>query len=195
MDDMKEELKLFAEALLDLDRLKIVGELARGHGSVDALAARAGLDPATVLAHLEVLSRTGVVALVDPRTYRIDEQKLEEMSRRQFARIQGQGDVDRRPIGAGFSPEQVKYIRSFTDPNGLIRHLPSIHAQAKLMAVLHYAMQDLEPGRIYTEAEFNQALSRFTRDASSVRRELVDWGFVDRKVDGSAYWLKEAVDG
>ena len=192
-----EELKQFAEALLDVDRLKIVGELARGGGSIPALAQRVGMDVETVIAHLEKLSKTGVVSLLGSQpgdlAYTLDEQALAEMSKRQFQRVRAQAprEPDLRPIGEQFSPEEQKHIRSFTDPNGIIRSLPSTRKREKLFAVLRYAMQDLKPGQIYTEAEFNQALARFTRDAASVRRDLVDLGFVERKADGSAYWLKE----
>ena len=64
--------------------------------------------------------------------------------------------------------------------------------RAKLLALLRYAMQDLEPEIIYTEKAFNEAVAKYTRDAALIRRELVDGGFADRKSDGSAYWLKES---
>lgn len=197
MSNQHEEIKQFAEAMLDVDRLKIVGELARGGGSVPALARQVGIAVETVIAHMEMLSKIGVVNLQEKPgndlTYTLDEQALAEMSKRQFERMRSQAnrEPDRRPFGEGFSREEQKYIRSFTDSNGIITHLPSTSRKPKLMAVLKYAMQDLEKGRVYTEAEFNQALARFTRDASSVRRDLVDWGLVERKVDGSAYWLRE----
>ena len=198
--ETKEELKQFAEAMLDVQRLKIVGEIAKGSGQVLTLARKAGLDVETTLAHLQVLSQAGVVTLSTQENgeqiYLLNEKALEAMSKRQFeqARANATREPDLRDIPSRFTPEEAKYIRSFTFNNGKITHLPSINAKAKLMAVLHYAMQDLEAGRIYTEAEFNRALGRFTSDASSVRRELVDWGFVDRKVDGSAYWLREGGD-
>ncbi len=118
---------------------------------------------------------------------------LEEMSKRQFNRARSlqQREPDMRDIGSQFSPEEQKYIRSFTDRNGIIKHLPALTKKAKLLAVLRYAMQDLVPGQVYSEKAFNQALSRFTRDAASVRRYLVDFGYIDREVDGSAYWLME----
>ena len=76
----------------------------------------------------------------------------------------------------------------------MIRHLPSIRDDAKLQAVLKYAGQDLQSGRTYTEREFNEALAPYTRDASSVRRYLVDYGYADRETDGSADWLVEDGD-
>lgn len=197
MSNGNEELRNFAAALLDVDRLKIIGELARGNGSVSVLAARVGMETKTVISHLEMLSKSGVVTLEEqpdgPLTYLINEQALAEMSKRQAQRAKSlqNKEPDLRPIGDGFTPTEVKYIHSFTNARGLIKHLPSIKKRAKLFALLKYAMQDLEIGRKYTESEFNEALSRFAYDYVLVRRELVDWGFVGREVDGSAYWLKE----
>jgi hypothetical protein len=194
-----QELQQFAEALLDLDRLKIVGELAQGRTTPTEIANRTGIERSTVEAHLQVLAGTKVIDLeTGPDghpTYRLDSKALEEMSKRQFQWAKRTAaEPDRRRIGEGFTKIEAKYIRSFTDPNGLIRHLPSIREDDKLQAVLKYARQDLQTGRIYSEKEFNEALRPFTRDPSSVRRYLVDYLYVDREIDGSAYWLRESGD-
>ena len=183
--------------MLDLDRLKIVGELAQGRTTPTEIAGRTGLSRTAVESHLHVLTETGVVHREtgpgDTLAYRLDPKALEEMSKRQFQWAkQTRGEPDRRKIGPQFSKIEARYIRSFTDPNGLITHLPSIRQDAKLQAVLKYARQDLQPGRTYTEKEFNAALRPYTRDTSSVRRYLVDYGYVDREIDGSAYRLVEA---
>ncbi|HUF40244.1 MAG TPA: DUF2087 domain-containing protein [Anaerolineales bacterium] len=199
MDKHAEELRKFAAALLDVDRLKIVGELAKGNDRPAAITAQIGLGPDALDAHLRALVETGLVhrreTTGDDDRYSLDDKALEEMSRRQFARARKLAEApDHRRIDEQFTPEQAKFIRSFTDPNGVITHLPSIHADAKLQAVLQYALQGIEPGRVYTEPEFNQALAPFTRDPATVRRHLVDYRYVDRKTDGSAYWLREAGD-
>ena len=109
MKDRQAELKKFAEALLDIDRLKIVGELARGGRSVADLARRVQIDLDIVVAHLEKLSLAGVVSLEKDMdgalTYSLDDAALAEMSRRQVALTLASREqpVDRRPIGAGFS--------------------------------------------------------------------------------------------
>lgn len=202
MDDPTAELHKFAAALLDVDRLRIVGELARGNDRPAGIALKVRLGADTVAAHLQALVETGLVHRegADPEgadsetgpegeaRYTLDAKALEEMSRRQFGRARAQAKTpDHRRIGPEFTPEEAKYIRSFTDPNGVITHLPSVHADAKLQAVLRYALQGIAPGRTYTEREFNRALAPFTRDPSSVRRYLVDYRYVEREADGSAY--------
>lgn len=197
MDAHTEELQRFAAALLDVERLKIVGALASGNDRPAGISHKTGLDDAVVDAHLQALVETGLVhreAAPDGAIrFTLDDRALEAMSKRQFGRAQSLAtEPDQRRIGDGFSPQDARFIRSFTDPNGVITHLPSVHADAKLQAVLRYALQGIEPGRVYTESEFNQALAPYTRDPSSVRRYLVDYQYVRRRRDGSAYWLEEA---
>lgn len=51
-----------------------------------------------------------------------------------------------------------------------------------------------EPGRIYNEKEVNEILKTAYQDFSTLRRYLIDYGFMDRKSDGSQYWLKSSPD-
>jgi hypothetical protein len=196
MDTPTAELHKFAAALLDVERLRIVGELARGNDRPAGIALKARIGAEALTAHLQALVDTGLVhreaAPEGGDRYSLDEKALEAMSRRQFGRARELAEEpDHRRIGPEFTADEAKYIRSFTDPNGVITHLPSVRADAKLQAVLKYALQGVEPGRVYTEREFNQALAPYTRDPSSVRRYLVDYRYVERKADGSEYRQKE----
>jgi hypothetical protein len=190
MDEAQQELHTFAAAFLDLERLRIIGELARGNGQVDSLAERVALTPEKISAHLEVLTRTGLLSLQPGGACSLNTAALEAMSRRHFA--EARRAADRREINPLFTPEEVKIIHSFTTPDGLITHLPAMHATAKLITILRYGMQALEAGRAYTEKEINQALRKFTRDTASLRRYLVDYGCLAREADGSRYWLAQA---
>jgi hypothetical protein len=190
MDQAQQELQTFAAAFLDLERLRIIGELARGNGQVDSLAERVALTPEKVSAHLQVLAQTALVSRQPGDAYSLDAAALEAMSRRHFA--EARRAADRREISPGFTPAEVKIIHSFTTPDGLITHLPAIRTHHKLITILRYGMQALEAGRAYTEKEINQALRQFTRDTASLRRYLVDYGYLARETDGSRYWLAQA---
>lgn len=48
----------------------------------------------------------------------------------------------------------------------------------------------LVPGERYTESELNAILSSVSDDHVLIRRCLVDYGFVSRVRDGSAYWVE-----
>ncbi|NWQ42497.1 DUF2087 domain-containing protein [Bacillus sp. EB106-08-02-XG196] len=43
----------------------------------------------------------------------------------------------------------------------------------------------------YDERELNQILKGFYEDYALIRRYLVEYGFLDRKSDGTSYWLQK----
>lgn len=58
------------------------------------------------------------------------------------------------------------------------------------LVVLREIAKRFQPERIYTETEVNQILQAVYDDYVTVRRYLIEYGFLDRKDDGSQYWLK-----
>jgi DNA-binding CsgD family transcriptional regulator len=61
--------------------------------------------------------------------------------------------------------------------------------KAKLV-VLNRLAGLFEPGRRYSEKEVNGVLSAVYGDYVTLRRYLIDYGFLGRKRDGSEYWLR-----
>ncbi|WP_426453255.1 DUF2087 domain-containing protein [Paenibacillus sp. S-38] len=51
--------------------------------------------------------------------------------------------------------------------------------------------QRFEPGRQYTEKEVGEVLEQAWPDYAVLRRYMVEYGFMERRDDGSAYWLAE----
>jgi hypothetical protein len=76
-------------------------------------------------------------------------------------------------------------IATFTQ-GGRITELP--RQRSKRLVLLDLVAQDFEPGLRYTETMVNLFLGRRYRDPATIRRYLVDEGFLDREPDGSAYW-------
>lgn len=58
------------------------------------------------------------------------------------------------------------------------------------LVVLAELARRFEPGRMYTEKEIDQQLKAAYDDYVTLRRYLVDYGFLERRPDGSRYWLK-----
>lgn len=79
----------------------------------------------------------------------------------------------------------------------LQKYLPSGHLktfdlkQKQRFVVLREIATYLQPGLKYTEHEINEILEAIYEDYVTIRRYLIDYGFLDRKPDGSEYWLKE----
>jgi hypothetical protein len=44
---------------------------------------------------------------------------------------------------------------------------------------------------MYAEKEINEILKAIYEDYVMLRRYLIEYGFIDRKSDGSEYWLKK----
>ncbi len=62
--------------------------------------------------------------------------------------------------------------------------------EKKRLAILRHIVKYFDPAATYTEKEVNAVLKRFYDDYALLRRYLVDYGFLDRTVDGSKYWIK-----
>jgi hypothetical protein len=59
------------------------------------------------------------------------------------------------------------------------------------LILLRELAKRFEPQRIYTEKEVNEILASAYEDYASLRRYLIEYGFMDRQPDGSQYWLKD----
>ena len=189
---MDRELLAALKALSDASRLRIVGLLAEGRTmTVEQLAASLGLTPGTVVHHLKRLRDAGLVES-RPRLPYVDYSlrigrlgeigaELHRMEREQ------EGDTAER-IGRPewASAEEGRVLRSFFEGDRLVS-IPAQHS--KRLTVLRYLAENVfERKRKYPEKEVNQLLAVRHPDAASLRRYLVDEGFMSRK--SSVYRLR-----
>lgn len=61
------------------------------------------------------------------------------------------------------------------------------------LVVLRQIAKRFANGKIYTEKEVNRLLKAAYADYAVLRRYLIEYGYLDRKPDGSEYWLKEPI--
>ncbi|MNW69193.1 hypothetical protein D3C74_481460 [compost metagenome] len=52
-------------------------------------------------------------------------------------------------------------------------------------------MSRFDAKKKYSEKEVNEILRTVDSDYATLRRYLIEYGFIDRKDDGSLYWVKE----
>ena len=83
-------------------------------------------------------------------------------------------------------------ISAFLNDEGKIVQIPA--PRTKKIAVLAYLAGKFEGNRIYCEKEINAVINNWHTfgDYFILRRSLVDFKFLERKPDGSAYWLTAA---
>lgn len=98
------------------------------------------------------------------------------------------GPIDERFAITEFESEQVLARYLPNGPEGPLTTFPS--GEKRRLTLLRHIATFFEPGRVYTEKEVNQVLSQFYEDYALLRRYLVDYGFISRARDGSAYHLR-----
>ena len=181
---MDPDLLLALKALSDASRLRIVGVLAEGKAiSVEDLARLLSLSPGTVVHHLNRLRAARLVESTPRRPYMDYSLRFERLAEigaalGQLAREQ-QGEEP--PAGAPewATPDEAKVLRSFFE-NGLLTSIPA--QRSKRMIVLHQLAEKVfERKHRYPEKEVNQRLGAVYPDPASLRRYLVDEGFMSRK--------------
>ncbi|MDN4494617.1 DUF2087 domain-containing protein [Ureibacillus aquaedulcis] len=87
--------------------------------------------------------------------------------------------------------EQAKILdKYFTE--GLGGPLAKFPPKEKQRIVILRAIVDrFDASAVYTEKEMNGILKEIYEDFVLLRRYLIQYGFFDRKADGSAYWIKK----
>lgn len=189
---MDPELLTALKALSDASRLRIVGLLAEGRRlSVEQLAAALSLTPGTVVHHLKRLREAGLVDS-KPRPPYVDYSlrlgRLSQIGGELHRLVREQAGDSSAPMGrpAWASAEDWRTLRSFFDGERLLS-IPAQHA--KRLTVLRYLAETVfERKRKYPEKEVNQLIAVRHPDAASLRRYLVDEGFMTRKA--SVYRLR-----
>ncbi len=86
-----------------------------------------------------------------------------------------------------------KIVRSFIR-DGKLASIPV--KTSKREVVLEYITKTMfEPGRTYAEAEVNDILRPFYEDFCTLRRDLVDGGYIRRERNGSVYEVVTSLCG
>jgi predicted transcriptional regulator len=178
----------FFKALADATRLKIIGLLSKEDLSVEQLAEMLGLRSSTVSHHLSYLAHVGLVTARAESYYSIyhlELQALTDMARRFLSREMlpaVTADVD-------MDAYDRKVVNTYFTSAGRLRAFPA--QQKKEEAVLRYIVEAFEPGKRYTEKQVNEILSRFNEDTARLRRNLIEFGLMQRQGGGGEYWRVE----
>ena len=176
---MEEELLSFFKALVDVERLKIVGLLALEPCTTQDISNRLRMRLALAVKHLDYLIQAGIITS-NGSVYSLDSRALEEKARNLLA-----GEKQR------FTPEDVpadeynrKVLSDFFNADGSLKSIPA--QQKKLLVVLEYIVESYEFGKRYSEKQVNEILRRFHVDTASLRRYLVDNRLLARQ--SGEYW-------
>lgn len=168
--------------LLDPDRLAVAGALAARAMTSGELVEATGRDARIVLACVGDLRQAGLV-VPDGESYALDVGAL-----RAAARDHAEQEIPMDPtIGFGMTDDEQAVLERYFSGR-ILTEFPT--QRSKRLVVLQRVALEFDVGRHYTEAEVNAVLFPFFRDWSTLRRHLVDEGFLDRepRAGGNMYW-------
>jgi DNA-binding transcriptional ArsR family regulator len=190
------------KTLMNRDRLRIVGALAARDATTDELAEALNVPRRTVARHLE---RLRTVALVRPDPVIRDGETVYILALARLAVIAAdlarfeaaqQPSISELP-GAeaaapegGWSRDDQKVLHTFVQ-DGRLTDIPA--QLSKRMVILRFlAATAFTPGEDYPEKDVNMRLALRHPDVASLRRYLVDEGFMERAA--GVYSLREPGD-
>ncbi|HVU12050.1 MAG TPA: metalloregulator ArsR/SmtB family transcription factor [Phototrophicaceae bacterium] len=184
------------KALADESRLSLLRLVNERERTVGDLADQVQLGEPTVSHHLTRLREVGLVTLRmagNQRFYRSNPQGLAAFKRmvstvEQIPFTPEAKTVDNGWIDElGWDEEDLQVLRDYTE-NKKLTTVPS--KQKKMLVILRWLATFFEADRLYTEPEVNAILrGLYEHDFVSLRRDLVDFGYLRRERGGGKYWL------
>lgn len=85
--------------------------------------------------------------------------------------------------------EKIAVIENYMDKSRVLKSYPS--REKKKIIVLEEIMKKFESSVIYSEKEINEILKTVYDDFATIRRALIEYGFLSRSNDCRSYWVKE----
>ncbi len=191
-----EHLLYLLKALADKSRLRVLNQLANGEMTVGSLATNIGLSEPTISHHLARLREAGLVNLRmagTQRFYIINADGLEKFKQlaAQIENVKLYTAVEEIKMSAinlsGWDEREQQVLQKFLD-NGKLTRLPA--KRKKMAVILRWLASLFQPGKVYSESEVNDILKQvYETDYVSLRRYLIDFGFMRRENKGKTYWL------
>jgi hypothetical protein len=162
------------KTLLDETRLKILGAVALGTGDPRKLATELRLGPREVSRHLSMMVHFGIVRKrSDGKGYELDVDSLHALKKQLFW----------KGASVPAEDEESSILNRFLDGHR-VKQLPSKHKHR--MVILRWLADKFDIDAKYPESSVNGVLKNHHPDCASLRRALVDHGFMDRKE--GFYW-------
>lgn len=85
--------------------------------------------------------------------------------------------------------EKNTTIKTYMNEEGALKNYPS--KEKKKIIVLEEIAKNFSKGKTYSEKEINRILKRIYEDYATIRRALIEYGFIERTDDCKSYWVKE----
>ncbi|HXF63217.1 MAG TPA: DUF2087 domain-containing protein [Caldilineaceae bacterium] len=159
-----------ARLLLDEDRLLILGMAARQPCSAEDFGLALARRRSNLARHLAQLVEAGLLAAGGPagqERYTLNVRRLQSLKAALFA----------RPAAPKPATPDEQVLATFVRDGRIIQYPAQ---PGKRLVVLRWLAEQFEPGRAYSEREVNDLLRNHSEDHATLRRYLVDHGFLQR---------------
>jgi hypothetical protein len=187
------------KVLSDESRLKMLWLLNEREYNVGELAVAMELTEPTVSHHLSKLHGAMLLNLRmdgNKRYYRLNKTALDRF-KATVSEIETLVPEPNKEHGdyswieaLGWDEADSKVLRDYTI-NGKLKRIPS--KQKVTLVILRWLATLFEADRLYTEPEVNEVIKTiYEPDFVSLRRDLVDFGYLRRERGGGKYWLTPA---
>lgn len=174
------------KALADASRLAVVNALLEGPHCAEELATRLRRSPSTITFHLKKLEQAGLVSRSRSQYYGIFQLNNEvlDITLKDFV---SHPSGDDGPEQKRLRKYREKVLQTFVK-NGRLVQVPKQWKKQRI--VLDELVKQLDPSKEYREGELNVVLEAFHLDYCTLRRLLIDGGYMTR--DGQRYRLSRA---
>jgi DNA-binding HxlR family transcriptional regulator len=173
------DLARLLKVIADDTRLRILGLLAERTLVGKEIATALDLSPPTVTHHMRKLVDAGIVAAsrdAQMQRYSLNTDLLRDVRKTSIDAPETAVDTN-----ADLSEDdalRAKVLRNFFEGERLLT-IPARRKQRVI--VLQHLLMRFNPARAYTELEVNDLLRPAHDDVASLRRELVDYGYMTRE--------------
>ena len=86
--------------------------------------------------------------------------------------------------------EKEDILKRYFGPDNQLRIKGFPAKEKRKIIIMQRLITDFETNRMCTEKEVNDIIKRYYDDYVSVRRCMIQYGFLDRNGDGTQYWVK-----
>ncbi|MBE2184316.1 MAG: metalloregulator ArsR/SmtB family transcription factor [Anaerolineae bacterium] len=179
-----DRLLAFFKVMGNENRLKIAGMLAEGEHTVTELADRLDLREPTVSEHLAMMREIGLVRMRPEgtrRVYSFNFKALYAMNKDILSREKLAELVRTKP-----EDEEQRILRTYIR-DGRLTQIPV--GRKKLLTILKFLSGQFAFETRYPEKQVNEILGKFNEDYATLRRELVDFHYLER--EKGIYWRVE----
>jgi uncharacterized C2H2 Zn-finger protein len=173
------------DALADVLRL-----LFEGRSDKEIAAALGGKSPSTVRNQRRALRKMEVEAKVFLALMAL----LEKAGKSVGRFVSYPASMPMQDDRAVVTEEEAEIIeKKYMKDDGSLARIP--RKEKEKLVILRRIAERFSQGRLYTQREVDAILILADEDYAALRRYLVDYRFLEREPDGSAYWVPDVNNG